>query len=203
MTIIYLIRHAQPDFAVHNDMERPLTEVGLESCNKVISYLLDKQITEVLSSPYKRALDTVQGFADLCGRVVLPVYDLRERAVDTDWIEDFSEFVSKQWENFDYKLEGGESLNQVQTRCIRALEAIVSQHQNKNIVIGSHGTAISTIINYYDKDYGLDHFNRIRGIMPFVAKLVFEDKGCSSIEIIDIMGNEERKLYERASESSE
>lgn len=197
MTTIYLIRHAEPDYTIHDDMERPLTVAGMKSCSRVTEYLMNKRITKVYSSPYKRAMDTVRAFAKEQGHMIEEVYDLRERAIDHGWIENFSEFVHNQWKNFDYKLEGGESLREVESRCIKALMAITKKHPQENIVIGSHGTVISTVIHYYDPNYGVANFNQIRNIMPFVAKLEFDDRGCHSIEITDIMGDEEKKLYER------
>lgn len=197
MTTVYLIRHAQPDYKIHDDMERPLTEEGKKSCSKVTEYLLDKKITKVYSSPYKRAIATVQDFAIIGGYMVESVYDLRERTVDEGWIDNFSEFVHNQWKDFDYKLEGGESLREVQSRCIRALESIITEHPKDNIVIGSHGTAISAIIHYYDHQYGIENFNRIRNIMPFVARLEFENVVCKSINIIDILGDTEQRIYDK------
>jgi len=35
-------------------------------------------------------------------------------------------------------------------------------YEGKNIVIGTHGTALSTIINYYDSTYGYDDFERMK-----------------------------------------
>lgn len=197
MTTIYLIRHAKPDFRIHNDMERPLTEEGKQSCSRVTEFLMGKKITHVYSSPYKRAMDTIKEFAMVKRHSVEAVYDLRERAVDEGWIENFSEFVHSQWKDFDYKLEGGESLREVEARCVPALEAILRENPEGNIVIGSHGTVISTIIHYYDNAFGVEHFNLIRNIMPFVAKLKFDHTDCKLIEILDILGNMEQKLYER------
>jgi 2,3-bisphosphoglycerate-dependent phosphoglycerate mutase len=64
-------------------------------------------------------------------------------------------------------------------------------------VIGSHGTAISAIIHYYDHQYGIEHFNRIRNIMPFVARLEFENVACKSINIFDILGDTEQRIYDK------
>ncbi len=196
MTTIYLIRHAQPDFSVHNDMERPLTAEGRESCRWVTSYLQKKQVHWIFSSPYRRAVDTVQPFADEMGLTIQTVYELRERGVDSAWIENFDEFVHCQWKDFEYKRKGGESLREVQDRCIQALEAILEKHRDSNIVIGSHGTAISVMLHYYDNSYGVEQFNLIRNIMPFAARLTFEAKECISMEILDIREGEEIKLYE-------
>ena len=52
-------------------------------------------------------------------------------------------------------------------------------------MIGSHGTALSTIINYYDSTYGFDDFDRIRSIMPWIVKFTFEDNDLKSIEKIN------------------
>jgi 2,3-bisphosphoglycerate-dependent phosphoglycerate mutase len=177
-------------------MERPLTEEGKLSCRRVTEYLMDKKITQIYSSPYKRAIDTVKDFAKVIGFTIEPIYDLRERAVDEGWIENFSEFVHSQWKDFDYKLEGGESLREVEARCIPALETILHEKPEENIVIGSHGTAISTIIHNYDNAFGVEHFNLIRNIMPFVTKLKFDHTDCKSIEILDILGHKEQTIYQ-------
>jgi 2,3-bisphosphoglycerate-dependent phosphoglycerate mutase len=140
----------------------------------------------VLSSPYKRAVDTVQDFADKHGFTIRAIEDFRERRIDSVWIDDFIAFSKKQWEDFSFKLSDGESLSEVQERNIRALESVVREYSGQNIVVGSHGTAISTIINYYDKTFGYAGFNSIKGLMPWVAKFTFEDNRCVDIEQIDL-----------------
>jgi 2,3-bisphosphoglycerate-dependent phosphoglycerate mutase len=47
--------------------------------------------------------------------------------------------------------------------------------KGKNIIIGSHGTSLSTIINYYDPTFGYDDFEKIRNVMPWVAKFIFDE----------------------------
>ena len=58
------------------------------------------------------------------------------------------EMFQKRWENHDYHEDGGESISMVQQRNIEALKEILEKHDGKNIVIGTHGTALSSIINY-------------------------------------------------------
>jgi len=41
-------------------------------------------------------------------------------------------------------------------------------------VIGTHGTALSTIINYYDSNFNHSSFNKIKDIMPLIAVFEFE-----------------------------
>ena len=47
----------------------------------------------------------------------------------------------------------------------------------KNIVIGSHGTALSTVFNYYDHSFGYEDFDKIRFVMPWIVEFDFDDGG--------------------------
>ena len=90
MTTIYFVRHAQSNYENHNDQTRELTEKGLEDRKLVSKYLKDKNIDIILSSPYKRAVDTVRHFADNNNYTIKIIDDFRERKIDSAWIEDFN-----------------------------------------------------------------------------------------------------------------
>lgn len=186
ITNIYFVRHAEPDYSVHDDEIRPLSAEGELDAQKVADYFKDKNIEVMLSSPYKRAVDTIKPYADRTRLAIETIYEFRERKVASCWIEDFKGFSQKQWADFDYSLPDGESLNEVQKRNIVALKRTVKNNVGKNIIIGSHGTALSTIINYYDHSYGYDDFDKIRFIMPWIVKFTFDDYELNLIESINI-----------------
>ena len=186
MTTIYFVRHAESDTSIHDDFSRPLTEKGLKDCTLVTNFLKDKNINIVLSSPYKRSYDTVLGFAKSIDVQVETIGDFRERKIGDAWLDNFSSFAKMQWEDFLYKLPDGECLFEVQERNINALNAVLEKHQNKNIAIGTHGTALSTIINYYDNTYGYKDFSEIVALMPWVVKMSFEGKTSLKIEKINL-----------------
>lgn len=173
MTKVYFVRHAKPDFTVKEDLIRPLTQEGINDCKKVTEFLLNKNITKVFSSPYKRAIDTIKDFTDTIGLKINVIADFRERKIDDIWVKDFDKFANKQWNNFDYKLSGGESLSEVQKRNIKAIQDILAENENENIVIGTHGTALSTIINYFDNSFKYEEFKRIKDFMPFIMCITF------------------------------
>jgi len=187
MTNVYFVRHAEPDFNIHDDITRPLTVKGKMDAKLVSMYLRDKEIHEVLSSPFLRAIDTVKDFADEVGFSIKIIQDFRERKVDSVWIEDFVSFTRKQWEDFDFKLSDGESLREVQNRNINALNKVLRLYKGKNIVIGTHGTALSTIINYYQKTYGYNDFEKMRMLMPWIVKMQFMNDECLNVSKIDIL----------------
>ena len=183
MTKVYFVRHAEPNYNNHYDFLRELTSKGMEDRKLVTKFLEDKHIDVVLSSPYKRAVDTVKNFADGYGIQIDIVNDFRERKVDSGWIEDFVSFTKKQWSDFTYKLSDGECLQEVQARNIAALQQVLNKYAGKNIVVGSHGTALSTIINYYNHSFGYSDFERIKNVMPWIVEFVFdESKKCTMIK---------------------
>ena len=99
MTKVYFVRHAEPNYNNHDDLTRELTEKGLWDREKVTEFLADKEIDVVMSSPFKRAYDTVKHFADSCGETILVVDDFRERKIDNVWIPDFNSFCERQWQD--------------------------------------------------------------------------------------------------------
>lgn len=186
MTTVYFVRHAEPNYGNHNDELRELTAKGLRDRELVTAFLRDKHIDVVLSSPYRRAVDTVRDFAERYGHEIGIVADFRERKVDGVWIDDFNAFSRRQWADFDYKLDDGEALAGVQARNIAALQAVLLEYPGQNIVIGSHGTALSTVINYYDDSFGHADFDRIKALMPWIVRFSFEGTSLKAIDMIDV-----------------
>jgi 2,3-bisphosphoglycerate-dependent phosphoglycerate mutase len=185
-TTVYLVRHAQPDYSIRDDRSRPLTEKGRLDTDKVTAALKDRDITAVYSSPYRRAVETVQGVADALGVQVMTVEDFRERRVDNAWIEDFQAFARRQWEDFHYKLDGGESLAEVQARNVAALSEILARHPGQSLVVGTHGTAMSTLLRHIRPAFGFDDFWGLVNRMPCIFRLTFRSgifQACMEIEL--------------------
>lgn len=186
MTQIYYIRHAQPNYKNHDDDARELTEKGLRDRLLVTRYLADKRIDAVLSSPYRRAVDTVGDFAARHGHTVRTVDDFRERQAGR-WVSDFDAFCQKQWADFGYKLPDGESLGEVQQRSVRALRQVLAEYAGQRIAIGGHGTALATLLHYYAPPFGYADFARMQGKMPWAVHFTFEGERLVQIESVDLL----------------
>ena len=89
MTTVFFVRHAEPNYNNRDDRLRELSPRGLEDRKRVTAFLARRQIDAVLSSPYKRAVDTVRDFADRYGLSVRTGEDFRERKVAPGGSEDF------------------------------------------------------------------------------------------------------------------
>ena len=184
-TSVYFVRHAQPDFRIKDDLIRPLTEKGMEDRKKVTSILRNKNVSAIYSSPYLRAIDTVKDFADNIGLEIKTDVNLCERRFG-EGIEDYKLYFKRQWDDFEFKLPQGESLREVQQRNITALFNILKTDLGKNIAVGTHGTALSTIINYFNPDFGHDQFMSIIDKMPHIICLKFKELEFVEVEEIDV-----------------
>jgi 2,3-bisphosphoglycerate-dependent phosphoglycerate mutase len=149
----------------------------------------------VLSSPFKRAVDTVAEFAQERGFEVELVEDFREHKICNVWIEDYKSFAEKQWGDFAYKLSDGECLAEVQGRNINALSMALNKYKDKNIAIGTHGVAISTIIKYYDSTYGFDDFMAMIELNPWIVKMDFIGTDCVGMKKSDIFNQRQKPDY--------
>ena len=181
-TQLYFVRHAQPNYENHDDKSRELTPKGWADRQRVAALLRDKGISAVYASDFKRAIDTVSALAEELGLPVETDPDFRERKVGDMWLEDFDSYAQRQWADFDYALPHGESLAQTQRRNVAALQRLLEKHPGQSVAIGSHGTALSTVIHYYDRSFGYAEFERIRDLMPWVVEFTFEGLTCRSIQ---------------------
>jgi len=186
MTTVYFIRHAESDNSIRDGRLRPLTEKGLTDRKLVTDFLWDKNVDVMVSSPFKRSIDTIADFAEKKGLEIELYEDFRERKSDIDMIvlsrEEFLAYMQQQWSDFNYTQSVGECLAEVQKRNIDALNQVLEKYQGKTIVVGTHGTALSTIINFYENTYGYEDFMAMVYIMPWVVKMVFDGKECLGIE---------------------
>ena len=190
MTTVYFIRHCESDYTVRDARSRPLTPKGEADRVLVTEFLSDKKIDAVYSSPYARAIRTVSDFAERRGFEINIIEDFKERvsAGEREWLTDaeFAGFMKKQWDDFAYTLNNGECLADVQKRNIAALNEILSKNENKNVAVGTHGTALSVIINHYDASYGFADFMAMVNIMPWAVKMSFDGLICKNIEKINL-----------------
>lgn len=172
MTKVYFVRHAQPEHSWEDDRTRPLTKDGVEDSKMVTKVLKNIRVHYCYSSPYKRSFETVKESAKVHNLDILTDERFRERKKGPNGNE-FGIF-QKRWNDFDYHEDGGESLNMVQKRNIEALLEILNNHKDENLIIGTHGTALSTILNYFEPAFCCDDFLRIIDYMPYIIRLDFD-----------------------------
>ncbi len=178
MTRVYFVRHAQPDSNITDDRTRPLTEEGMRDTKKVTAHLHNKNIHYLMSSPYKRSMDTIRDLADTLHMEIHTDEDFRERAIGIGYLGDSTQYIRNMWADVHYRSEGAECLAEVQERNIRGLKKVLAGHPGETIVIATHATALSSILCYYVSDFGVDAFFRLLQYRPYIIRLDFEGEVC-------------------------
>lgn len=158
MTKIYLLRHSQPFRKLlgeynSSDVEQVRNEKNVLSVDgeKLAREMSERKelqnIDVIYSSHYVRAMCTAKYIAEN-NNIKLNVDErLGERKFGVnDMAELPSGFFEEQFRNWDYKLEKGESANEVSKRMNEVLLEIINNNKDKTIAIVSHGTAISAML---------------------------------------------------------
>ena len=173
LTNLYFVRHAHSNFTL-DELGRPLSERGFADANTVTVLLKRENIDHVISSPYRRAIQTVEGIAQFVNKEIDIVEDFKERLLSEKPVENFPKAIAKVWEDYDFSWEGGESGNIAQKRGVHATLQVLENNVGKNIVIGTHGNIMVLIMNYFDSNYGFEFWNELE--MPDIYKLSFDQK---------------------------
>ncbi len=84
---------------VNIDQLRELTTKGFKDRLKVTAFLEQCDIDHLLSSPYKRTVDTISDFGNKHNYQIIVDQNLRERKVSDQWINNFSTYSKQQWED--------------------------------------------------------------------------------------------------------
>ena len=107
-------------------------------------------ILAIYSSPYRRAMETVQPLAE---RLRIPIQiepDLRERQLTIGRVERFEEHVAAAWQNFDWSLPGGESSRVAQRRVSGVVHRLADAAGGRPIVLSTHGNALALFLHVLD-----------------------------------------------------
>ena len=179
MTIIYFVRHAHSVYTP-DELGRPLSEQGLHDADKLTKSLSKEPIDFVIASPYKRAIQTVEGVAKRTGKAVHIYPEFRERLLSAEPVEDFQGAISKVWIDPSFSFLGGESNIEAQKRGVEATLNLLAQYQGKRIVIGTHGNLMVLIMQYFDECYDLSFWEQLA--MPDIYKLEFKQNELMLVE---------------------
>lgn len=150
-----------------------MTKEGKKDSAVVLEFLMDKKIDAFYCSPYKRSMDSIADAAAFFGKEIITDERLREREKGPDGNN--HGMFQKRWADHDYHEEGGESIAMVQNRNIEVLNKILSDNTDKDIVLGTHGTALSTILNFYDNSFGCEDFLRIIDWMHILSNWILKE----------------------------
>jgi len=151
---IFLCRHGQTEHnsngIVQGQMESRINGKGKEQARKLRDRLAGSDISKVYSSSMTRALETAEIVAEPHDVEIEEVDELKEVAraeFEGERFEDLiEEITNAETEDYLWKPEGGESLEELKDRSVKFLNGIKEQHREERIIVISHGGTISSTL---------------------------------------------------------
>jgi 2,3-bisphosphoglycerate-dependent phosphoglycerate mutase len=141
-----LVRHAQsvlPRLGEPDYDERPLTENGLVAAESLVPRLVECSPAAVLSSPQRRAVQTVTPAADALGLAVTTWPELREWESGLVPSADWETPYAYSWAHPGFAHGAGESLDALTARAGKALARMGEEYPDATVLVGSHGTFLT------------------------------------------------------------
>lgn len=165
MTTLILVRHAQsaPSPALP-ESEFPLSELGRRQAQTLAPVLRELGVDALASSPYQRAIDTLQPYADTQGLTIAIDDDLRERSLGA-WLESVdavNEAIAKMHADLDFVLPGGESGRACLARYQAAIGRAIAANPGRTIAVGAHGGVVSHFLAAHHTGLPAEFWRRIR-----------------------------------------
>ncbi|SDM59704.1 Predicted acetyltransferase [Bacillus sp. OK048] len=167
MKNIYLIRHCE---AGGQPAEATLTDNGFKQATHLSEFFRDISIDRIISSPYKRAVQTVEPLAKRMNLEIEKNELLTERVLSNQNLDDWLEKLKDTFDNQDLKFEGGESSKEAMKRIVEVVED-VRESATQNTIIVTHGNLLSLLLNHYNNQFGFEDWRSLRNPDVFLLKI--------------------------------
>lgn len=174
-TTLYFVRHGETDYNRLRIMQgrrinSSLNDTGRRQALALANRFQDLEFDAVYTSALNRTMETaepilknrpdaaVRRSSDL-DEMCWGVY---EGVPSSDRLRDMLDEMHARWDggDFDYCVEEGESIRDVQARGLRAVEHIVEEHPGQTVLIVTHGRLLRVVLSSL-LDMGLEHMDDI------------------------------------------
>lgn len=164
---IYVIRHCE---ATGQEPDASLTEKGFLQAEELCNFLTDIRVDKIVSSPYLRAVQTIEPFAENHQLKIETDHRLKERVLSSQFFPDWQVKLEAAYQNMDLKYEGGESGNEAMRRIVEVVEEMFSSNFENMVLVG-HGGIISLLLHYYDETFGFEQWKELSNPDVFLLSI--------------------------------
>ncbi len=209
MKKIYLIRHSAPFVEIDNysncdnvlweeyNISMILSSQGEENAKKLCNVNELKDINEIYASNSSRAIETAKYLAENNNLKIKLDNRINERKFGVKYLKDLpNNFTKLSFEDKNFRVNNGESLNEVDDRLKSFINDLLDNNNNDKIAIVMHEiillSYLETICNHFEFD-GRNFDIRFKDNIilngtpknPSIYKIVFDDnKNISNVEYV-------------------
>lgn len=168
---LYIIRHCQ---AEGQPPEASLTEKGFEQALALTQFFSGIPIDRIITSPFLRAIQTIQPFAQKTNLEIEKDERLAERILSKEPLSNWLEVYKETYKDLDLKFSGGESTREATNRVLSLVHEIINDPE-QNIILVSHGNLISLLMSHlFSEINGFELWEKLSN--PDVYQLQFNDQ---------------------------
>jgi 2,3-bisphosphoglycerate-dependent phosphoglycerate mutase len=168
---IYLIRHCE---STGQEPKANLTNEGLKQAQELADFLKSKNIEYIVSSPFERAIKSIEPLADYNNLDINIDDRLIEKKLCNKNLNDWMDKLKISFEDLTICYDGGESSNQAMNRGVQVIHELIKL-ENNNIAVVTHGALLILILKYFDRNIGFSEWKRL--LNPDVYLLEFKEDG--------------------------
>ena len=171
MSRFYLVRHGEragaPDALVGRSTGFPLTEKGQRQAQAAAEHLRGVKLSRIYSSPSERCQQTAHAIARVAQREIVTAPELDEADFGAWTGRTYSSLHGDDlWRLYNthrsrHRPPSGESMLDVQVRCVGALLRWRDAHPGEHIAVVTHAEPIRAILLYLI-GAPIDHWNRLQ-----------------------------------------
>ena len=158
MTDLYLIRHGETIFnqqgCFQGHADSPLTPLGLQQAEKLVSYFSQIPLQHIYSSDLGRAISSATPLSiakDLPLKLCPLLREISYGYLDGQPKESLSEYDKEQLRRLfsaelNVQIGEGETLNQVQSRLFNRINEIQRLHAGEKVAVMTHGLSMVMLL---------------------------------------------------------
>jgi len=166
---IYVIRHCE---AKGQSSDASLTEQGFQQAEVLADFFADKKIDRIISSPFLRAIQTIEPLSTRENINIEMDERLSERILSTSDLPDWYEKLKATFTDMELKFEGGESSNEAMERIVNVVEETFKSKSEHTIIV-SHGNIMTLLLKHYNSDVDFQLWTQLSN--PDVFRLSVKD----------------------------
>ncbi|MFD2045463.1 histidine phosphatase family protein [Ornithinibacillus salinisoli] len=166
MKRIYIVRHCK---AEGQPAEASLTEEGQTQALELCHFFSSVKIDRIVSSPFQRAIQTIQPLANQSHLEVELDNRLKERVLSNQNLPDWMEKLQTTYEDVHVKFAGGESSQEAMNRIVEVVLEIFNSG-SENTVMVTHGNIMSLLLKHFDNEFEFEDWKKLSNPDVYVLK---------------------------------
>lgn len=169
MKKIHIVRHCK---AKGQEEKAELTLEGIQQAEELKSFMQSYPIDQIISSPFKRAIDSIH---PLSVHTSIPIEvdpRLSERILAAEDIPDWQHHLKQSFTDFDAVLKGGESSRDATERVLSLVKEVIASSYQCTVLV-THGNLMSLLLKAFDEGFGYEEWRLLSN--PDVYQLSIEE----------------------------